>query len=339
MWKAMLADPSKAQTPTPASIASPWSTGNLASWVWADIFGADDIPVTREQCMAIPAVARARHLIAGTISQLPLGLWRGETQLDAAPWMYRTNGAVPPQLRMLWTMDDLIFGGLSLWAVERGTEKQILDAWRVPPEWWEITQEGQILYNGDSVTQESVVLIHGPFEGLLEAGAHTVRAFHNLERAWAKRVRQPIPAVELHETEADQLEDEEVNDLLEQWGKMLESGGGAAFTPYDIDLRTHGEAKTDLFIEGRNAATLDIARLLNVPATMLDASLATSSLQYNTKADDRNAYIDQTIRFWAMAIEARLSMDDVVPRGQRVAFDLTSLVSVPNPPTGPATED
>src|SRR5690606_31633934 len=112
----------------------------------------------------------------------------------------------------------------------------------------------------------------------------------------------PIPATELHHTTDDVLEDEEINDLLDSWGSMLDNGGGIGYSPNNIEVRTHGEAKTDLFIEGRNAVTLDIARLLNVPAMMLDASMATSSLQYVTAVDGRNSFIDQTLAFWTTPI-------------------------------------
>jgi hypothetical protein len=340
-WAAILGIGRTAPNPT-LPLTSPWSTGTLSSVVMADIFGSDEIPVTRAECMAIPAVSRARHLIAGTISRYPLKDYRGDAELPTAQqpaWLYRTNGQVPPQTRMLWTLDDLIFGGWALWAVERGSEKQILDAQRVPPEWWEISPDNVITVHGQTVTDESVILFNGPFEGLVEAGAHTVRAFQNLERAWAKRVRQPIPATELHQTTDDPMSGAEIDDLLDQWGRMLDDGGGVAYSPSSIEVKTHGEAKSDLFVEGRNAATLDVARLLNVPAPMLDASLSAASLQYSTRAEARNDFIDLTLNFWMTPIEARLSMDDVVPRGQRVGFDLSNLTTLPQPATGPTTED
>jgi hypothetical protein len=34
--------------------------------------------------MRIPAVARARHIIAGTIARVELGAYRGEQRLDSA---------------------------------------------------------------------------------------------------------------------------------------------------------------------------------------------------------------------------------------------------------------
>lgn len=331
-------------------VASPFSSSELHKIVLTDIYGGQDFPVTRLEAMSVPAVARARHLITG-ISRFPVKAYRGEEALATQPsWLYRTNGNVPPQLRMLWTIDDLMFNGWALWAVERGAPERdgargpVIDALRVPPAWWKIDPDtGEIIVTVDGEEkrpdQDSVILIPGPFEGLLPAGADTIRSAKNLERAWAKRVRQPIPASELHQTTEDPLTDPEIVKLIDSWGAMLDEGGGVAYTPNNIEFKAHGTAVSDLFIEGRNAVTLDIARLLNVPAMMLDASMATSSLQYVTAVDGRNAFIDITVAYWIMTIEARLSMDDVVPRGQRVGFDLANLTALPQPASGPATED
>ncbi|WP_051425542.1 phage portal protein [Jiangella gansuensis] len=342
-WRDMLSRP-KPGLP----LASPWSTSTLQTAVLADIFGKENLPVTREMCMSIPAVSKARALVAGKLARQPLKAYRGDAELPARSqpsWLYRTNGDVPPQMRMLWTIDDLFFGGWSLWGVERGTARDdqrygpILDAYRVPYEWWEFDPDGKILVNGGEVTEDSVILFAGPFEGLIEAAADTIRGARNLERAWAKRVNNPIPATELHQTTDDVMEDEEIDELVDTWIGMLNKGGGVAYTPPSIDVRTHGETVLDLFIEGRNAVTLDVGRHTNVGAQMLDASMATSSLQYVTAVDGRNSFIDDTLDYWAMPIEARLSMDDVVPRGQRIAFDLSHLTRLPQPSTGPATED
>jgi len=42
---------------------------------------------------------------------------------------------------------------------------------------------------------------------------------------------------------------------------------------------------------------------------------------------------------WFEPIEARLSQDDVVPRGQRVRFDRGDIAAPTPSPTGPTVED
>jgi hypothetical protein len=63
-------------------VASPWSNqDNLARVVLADLFPdlAQLRPLDRAQAMAVPAMARARHIIAGTIARIPLRGYRGDT--------------------------------------------------------------------------------------------------------------------------------------------------------------------------------------------------------------------------------------------------------------------
>lgn len=306
--------------------------------MWADLLGSK-APVNREMAMSIPAVAGGRNLICN-LARNPLRAYRGADEVSTPAWAYRTNGQTAPYHRMAWTLDDLVFSGWSLWAVERGTENQITDAVRVPREWWNFDPDSfEIFVQGATVTPESVVLIPGPHEGLLEMAESSIRGAINMEQSWARRVRSPVPSIELKQTENEELNDDEIKDLVQDYANMMEAGGGVGFTPYGIDLNTHGETTTDLYVQGRNAIAIDFGRFLSVPAVMLDAALAAASLQYSTSQDGRNQFVDQTARFWLEPIAARLSLDDVCPRGQRVAFDLSDMTAIPQTGTGPAQED
>ncbi|SEF13784.1 Phage portal protein [Jiangella alba] len=289
--------------------------------------------------MSIPAVAGGRNLICN-LARNPLRAFRNETEVATPAWMYRTNGGTSPFHRMLWTLDDLVFSGWSLWAVERSTAGQITDAARVPREWWNFDPDSfEIFVQGQTVTPESVLLIPGPHEGLLEMAETTIRAAVDLERAWAMRVRRPIPAVEVHSTDDTPRTDTEIHELVDSVNEVIDGGGGVFHTPSDIEVKSHGDTVLDLLVQGRNAVTLDFGRYLSVPGVKLDAALASASLQYSTAVDGRNEFVDTTARFWLTPIEARLSLDDVVPRGQRVAFDLSDMTDIPQTGQAPATED
>ena len=115
-------------------VVSPWAgPSTLSRIVVDDIFGLDTTTVTRTMAMSIPAVAKARHLIATTLARQPLVAYRDGDRMDAQPsWLTRTDTGEPPRLRMLWTIDDCLFYGWSLWAVNRGSGGLILDARRCP---------------------------------------------------------------------------------------------------------------------------------------------------------------------------------------------------------------
>jgi phage portal protein BeeE len=100
-----------------------------------------------------------------------------------------------------------------------------------------------------------------------------------------------------------------------------------------------GQAEPSLLIEGRNFLRIDIGAFLGIPASLMDASLSTASLTYSTSEGQRNEFADFTLPYWLEPIQHRLSLDDVVPTGQRVRFDLSDLLTTTPSPTGPPTED
>lgn len=328
---------------TGAAVASPWAEGLPANIVVADVFGGANLQPTRAEAMSIPAIAKARHLVCSTLARQPMRKYGDSDQpeADQPSWLYRTSGDVPPQMRTLYVLDDLFFHGWSLLAVSRGADGQILDAARVSTDRWTFDPKGQVLVDSQPVDSRSVVLIPGPFEGLLTAGARTIRAALDLEAVWASRVRNPIPTVEIHNTDAnDPLTPDEAKALVATYVQARKGIDGAVmYTPSNVDLKMHGDAAVDLFVNGRNAIAIDVARLTGVSASLLDASQVAASLTYSTTEGGWDNFIRVTADMWATPIEARLSMDDVTPRGSRIAFDKSNFLSTPQATTAPVTKD
>ena len=79
--------------------------------------------------------------------------------------------------------------------------------------------------------------------------------------------------------------------------------------------------------------------MVSSPAAMADATNAGASLTYETTEGRNGQFIDWGVGLYMDAIAARLSMDDVVSRGQRVAFDTTELRALAPAPTGATTND
>lgn len=323
-----------------AGVVSPWSEGTLQSFVWSDIFGTETIPVTRAEAMSLPSVTVARGLILGELAGRPLRALRGQELLDPQPtWLYRTDTDLPPWHRMAHTLDDLIFYGHSLWVVNRGADNQIVDAVRVPFDRWEIDNDGVILVDGLAADANSVIYFPGPFEGLLNVAARTIRGAVDLEASWAGRARTPSPAIILEEKEDNGMTQEEASQYVKAVAAARRDPDGTVmFVPYALNARLEGATSTDLMIEARNAIKLDIANFLNLPTAMLDAALPKASLNYETQEGRTEQFIDR-LPYWTEPIEARLSMDDVCPRGQRIRFDLSPHSNRPGGQTGPYTED
>lgn len=324
-------------------VASPWAgPSTLHRIVLDDILGQDTSTVSRAQAMSVPAVAKARHLICTTLARQPLKAYKDGVPFDEQPnWLTRTDTGEPPRLRMLWTIDDLLFSGWSLWATNRGSEGQILDARRVPVDRWTFDTEWRVKVDETYPDADEVLLIPGIGEGLLIEAARTIRGAINLETQWSARVKNPVPIVELRYTGTEDLTKTEMEDIRDTYVTARSDENGVIMvTPGGFEMHAHGDQALELFVEGRNAASLDVARYANMPATAADASAVNaSSVTYQNVMAGRTELHDYTLRGWALPVEERFSMDDCVPRGQYVAFDLSALTVTPDPGTGPTLED
>lgn len=328
-------------------VVSPWSSGDLWSIPWLPdvVTGADFLPMLRSEALSVDAIARARDLVCSSIARAPLVALRGDAMLDPQPsFLFATDTATHPATRVLWTIDDLIFTGWSLWLRENGADGFPIRVDRLPRDRWSFDGDGTVLVDGSPVDASDVILIPGPHEGILNRNASTIRTAARLERTAAARSANPVPLVELHQTVDVAIDDEERDAILAGFGRAVTAanGGstGVAFTSYGIEARAIGAAGdgTSSLVESRNYAAVTAARIVGLPAAMLDASSAGASLTYETTAGRRAQFVDE-MRAYSDAVEWRLSLDDVVPRGVRVAFDVDELTTLTPAATGPARED
>lgn len=321
-----------------------WSNepNSLNAIVWHDLTGTE-LPLTRAAVMAIPAVARQRHLICGALARCPL---RGTDAqgTDTTPtwhWMWRTDRTAHPYHRMLWTADDVLFYGWSVWSAEReaGTDR-LLWADRIHPDHWYIDEVGRVFVDDEPARSREVIAIPGPHEGILNFGAPALtRTINNLEAA-ANASRNPSAYLELHYTGDDTPTDTEIDKMIQRWADARRGlNGGVAYTNKVLELKEHGTHEAHLLIEGRNADAVDVSRLVSSPSAMADATSAGASLTYETTEGRNGQFIDHGVGLYMDAIAARLSMDDVVSRGQRTGFDTTELRAKSPAPTGAATND
>lgn len=324
----------------PVDIGSPWVDGALTKVLYSDIFASQVDIVDRGTAMQVPSVKRGRSIIVGALADLPLISLRDGARVDRQPaWLNKTNTPTTAWHRMAATIDDLIFYGWSMWVLNRSTETgQILDAAHVARSRWKFDPETPlgIRVDGQSVTDASAVcLFQGPDEGILATGANVIRGAMALENAWIGRAQNPSPLVVLHEVERNGVTQAEAEQYVQAWSKARTSPTGAVgFLPSTINLETPGQGgETDLFTEGRNNVRLDVANLLNLPASVLDGSTATASLTYQT-AQGEFSQLNEWLSYWHAPIEARLSQNDISPNGQEIRFD-TSTLSSQTPIVGP----
>jgi len=355
-----------------AQLVSSWSAfqpqieawvdrSNLEPVIVGDFSGYDTggLPLTRRSAMGVPAVARARHLTAGTIAKLPLSALTGAVPVPDQPgWCQASDGqrgdltssalrryGIEPQsvwARMLWTVDDLLFYGASLWLTTSRYQQTGLPARlaHVPHSMWSIDPDTGAVVDQDAqdFPADDVVLIGGPHEGILNYAQTTILTAGSLERTAADVALHPF-RLELHQTTDVTLTPAERSEVVAEARRAMNANDGVLFTNAAIETKDHPLDSGDLLIAGRNAAALDIARHVSMPAAMIDAVATGASLEYQSTVARNQQWIDYGLSLYMDAVTGRLSMDDILPRGQRAAFDVTDLTTPVASPTGPATED
>lgn len=287
--------------------------------------------VTRTLAMGVPAVARARRLIVGAIARCPLeARTEGERAEHQPLWLHRTDSQQSPTFRMTWTVDDLLFYGWSLWGLERDRDGRVIRADRVPYHLWEVDEHGVII-NGDHADDRDVCLIPGPDEGLLQHSASAVRHARELQRLAQRAADTPAAQIMLKQVAGAPLPDEERRKLIQSWVDARRGdNGGVAYTNQSVEVEEMGRVDPQMMIEGRNAAALDIARAVGVPAVMIDAAPAgaTGTVTYSNGNARNQELVDYALAPYMAAIAARLGLDDMVPRGWAVSFDLSDLTAL-----------
>lgn len=333
---------------------------HLDGVIFHDITGVWPSLVGRDGAMRVPAVARARHLTCGAIAPLPLRTYNAETPVERQQyWLQGTDGQLgdldetqreryglwapqSPWERMLWTVDDHLFYGLSLWLATRldPEDNRPQRMVHIPYDRWGVDEDEQRIvdYDGQPFPRDSVFLIPGPHSGILDFGADTIGTAATLERTTADYARRPF-RLELHQTTESTLDLTERKELIDQVRTALADNNGVLYTNAAIETIEHRLDASDMLVTARNASALDIARHVGMPAAMLDATTEGASLEYATLTGRNQQWLDYGLSIYMDAITARLGMDDVVPAGQRVAFDTTDLTDPVASPTGPATED
>jgi hypothetical protein len=325
----------------------------LGSVVYADVYGANAVlPLSRPEAMRVPAVERARHIIAGVVANVPLRAYRGGQVLegaDAPAWLTSTAGTVSAYHRLLWTADDLLFHGWSCWSRTNGVDGKPLQVDRIPMGSWSMDKVGRV-YVADPLTgdhvlvdQRTVIAIPGPHEGILTADPGTIRHAADLQRAAATAARNPAAYMYLRQVQgsplklrSDDPEEVTVESTVADWTAARNSpNGGVAFVPLGLEVGQLGTFDTHLLTEGRNAAAVDVARIVSLPADMLDAA-GPSSLTYATTRDNDQRAIQHGAGLYLSSISAALSLDSVTPRGTELRFDVQDWLESPVPDAAPA---
>ena len=180
-----------------------------------------------------------------------------------------------------------------------------------------VTPSG-IYVEGRRVPDRDVKRFDSPFApGALRLGARILSTAVMIEEAVRRFATFDIPSGYLKQTGGPDLTDSEIDGLLSAWESARRNRSTGYLTPTLSYESNAFDPKQLQLIEARAAVTADIARLLNLPPSAVNAETG-SSLTYSTVQMQQDALQAMTLWPYLAAVRERLSMDDLTPHGTRI---------------------
>jgi len=293
----------------------------------------------RNRAISVPAINRARDLMASVISCMPLKMYNEVwneleeemTKVYLAPrsWLRRPDPTVPYGHIMAWTFDDLFFYGRAFWYITSRTADgypasftrlptgSITTPDQVGPVWFAPSK--QVYFNGGELDPANLVQFLSPTQGLIYSAPGAIETALKIEAARNRNASSSIPAGILKQTDGEPLSAQELTDIAAQFNAARATNQTAALNQYLNYEPTTMTPDKMLLIESANYSALEAARLGNVPPYLVGVS--TGSYSYQSAQQARADLYIFGVKLYAEAIAATLSMDNVLPRGTYVEFD------------------
>lgn len=284
------------------------------------VLAAAAVPkVSRHDALSVPAVLRSRNLICPVLGGLPVKVHNADRTIRDNRLLDQPEMGVPRSVTMTRLVEDLLFDGIAWWKV-------VLLGWdnfpavieRLDPSAVSVQPDGAVYVNGVRTPDSELIRFDSPNPGLLTAAARAIRTCLQLDSAAARFAAEPIPPAYFTPAEGADPADAEVQAALDAWA-VARNSRATGYVGSALKLNTIGMTPEQIQLaESRQHAVLEIARAAGIDAE--DLGVSTTSRTYFNAEDRRQAFLDFTLGPYVSAIQDRLSMGDVTPRGSYVRF-------------------
>lgn len=288
-----------------------------------------------------PVISRSRDLIASMIGSLELKQyqkqWTGENYEEVyipnEGWMDRPDPRVTRNFFFANLFSDLFFYGRCFayvtlrnasdnrpaaftWlpAASVSTPNQQGPQWFGPPD--------EIEFNGLMLNPADVIVGLSPIMGLLYAGSRALTISERLEESAARFAQNEIAAGYLQQKGGEPMTADELGELAAGWASARRANAIGALNEYVEYVEFKADPSKLQLVEGREHQDLNLSRIANIPPYLL--GISTAGMTYQNAQQARQDLYLFGAKPYIDCLEQTFSMDNVLPRGRYVEFDVES---------------
>jgi len=282
--------------------------------------------VSRKLALSVPAVVKSRNLIAGGIGQLPLNAYNGSAPAEEQwqAFFREPEKGTPRVVTMAMTVEDLMLEKVAYWRIDasgwhgypsRVTRLDLADV---------SERNGKVFYKSSEIPASKLIRFDSPNPGLLDEGSRAIKNLLTLDKTSLRNAEGRPPIDYFTPTDGFNMSEDEIVEFLADW-KAAREKGATAYVPDGLAYNVNGfDPEKAGLAAVKTGAVLEIARHTGIDPEELGVS--TTSRTYSNMFDRRKWFTDFTLGPYMVAIEQRLNMNDVTPRGYSVKFDLDAFL-------------
>jgi hypothetical protein len=264
--------------------------------------------------------------------------WNGEEYekiyVEGESWMTRPDPKVTRNFIMAKTAKDLILYGRAFWAVTSrySTGFPATFQWlpanlvqspnNAPPEWFGPADE--LEFNGLPLDTSNVIQFLNGNIGVVYSGRRAIQISLKLDQSAERFASNEIAAGYLQQRGGEPMSGEELGEMAAAWASNRRTNAIGALNEFVNFVSFDQDPSKLQLVEGREYQTKELSRLMDIPAYLL--AIDQSGMTYANAQQARQDLLLFGARPLLHAIEERLSMDDVLPRGRHTQFDLDEYV-------------
>jgi HK97 family phage portal protein len=334
--KKVNATPAFASAPVQAAAGSAAQVGQFYTY---------SVGASQELALSVPTVARSIQMIASMVGCLELKhyttQWTGseyeEIYIPNEQWMDQPDPKVTRNFIFAQLVTDLILWGSGYWFItsrSQATGRPLSFQWLPAAMVNTVDQPGaqrfgpsdNITFNGIQLNTDDVIQFLAPTQGLLYTGNRAINTAIKLQQAADRFAVNEIAAGWLQQTDASEpMSAEDLSELAAAWRNARQVGAIGALNSVITFKEFSADPNKLQLVEARQFQALELSRSTGIPPYLLGIGVSGSYTYQNAQQARQDLYLFGTKQYLD-CIEQTLSMNQILPRGRYVKFDVSDYI-------------